>query len=204
MAHTLGSVGPRVVGMAIIHEANLTPAKPELLETWLDRQPWGGSGPVDLVGGYRFDDPAGEVGVEGLVVRRGERTLHVPLTYRGAPLAGAEEHLVCTMQHSALGQRWVYEAGHDPVGVDCFVRALRGEQQQAVVEVWHGETFAGTREPAVRVVREGPVPVEGGSLVLVGDLDPAAQGEAPQGEVRLVASWDGGTAVVAALAVPTP
>jgi hypothetical protein len=44
------------------------------------------------VSAYRFDDPAGEVGIETLLVRRGAGpVLQVPLTYRGAPLAGAED-----------------------------------------------------------------------------------------------------------------
>jgi Maltokinase N-terminal cap domain len=185
--------------MAIIHEAQLDPTKPALLEAWLDRQAWGGSGPVELVGGYRFDDPAGEVGVEGLVVRRGDRALHAALTYRAAPLEGADEHLVCTLEHSVLGTRWVYEASHDPVGLACFVRALRGEQQQASVEVWRDGAFVAHREPLVRVTREGQVPVDPGTLVLAGDL-----ADEPEGAVRLVATWDCGSAVVATLAVLEP
>ena len=40
--------------------------------------------------------------------------LFVPLTYRGAPLAGGEADLVGTTEHSALGTRWVYDAWRRP------------------------------------------------------------------------------------------
>ncbi|MFF4908404.1 hypothetical protein ACFY2T_26470 [Streptomyces sp. NPDC001260] len=40
---------------------------------------------------------------------------HVPLTYRGAPLPGAEHALVGTMEHGVLGPRWAYDGCHDPV-----------------------------------------------------------------------------------------
>nr|WP_245617138.1 hypothetical protein [Knoellia subterranea] len=49
------------------------------------------------VGTFRLDDPAGEVGMECFLFgSAGGSTLFVPLTYRGAPLAGAEQHLLGT------------------------------------------------------------------------------------------------------------
>ena len=41
--------------------------------------------------------------------------LHVPVTYRAAPVAGADEHLIGTMEHSVLGRRWAYDGCADPV-----------------------------------------------------------------------------------------
>ena len=107
--------------MAIIHRAAITPTKQELATAWLDRQGLGGAGDVEMLGSYRFDDPAGEVGVEALLVRRGGEVFHLPVTYRGAPLDGAGAHLITTMEHSALGSRWVYEAAGDPVALACYV-----------------------------------------------------------------------------------
>ena len=103
--------------MALIHEATLTPDKLELLAGWLPTRPWSGPPAApEKVGTYRFDDPAGEVGVESFLLRTGDGVLlHVPLTYRGAPLDGAEEHLVGVMEHSVLGTRWVYDGCADPV-----------------------------------------------------------------------------------------
>ncbi|HET8604308.1 MAG TPA: hypothetical protein VFM09_10295 [Marmoricola sp.] len=180
--------------MAILHRATLRPSKPELIATWLDREPWGGTGEVEVLASYRFDDPAGQVGVEAFLVGRGDRVLHLLLTYRDRPLESAESALVGTLEHSVLGTRWVYDGQHDPVARECFARALRGEQEQAVLEVWDGETLVATRESGVRL-RVEPRPAEGedGALQIVRDT-----ADAVAGDVRLVADWGAGPVVVAA------
>jgi hypothetical protein len=105
--------------MAILHQADLRPGKLDLLTKWLPGQPWYAGPPTpDLrkVATFRLDDPAGEVGIETLLVRAGDGTVvQTPLTYRGAPLTGGERWLVGTMEHSVLGHRWVYDACGDPV-----------------------------------------------------------------------------------------
>ena len=96
--------------MAILHRATLVPSKLELLEEWLPRQPWftGSAAGLERVAGYRFDDPAGEVGIETLLVRApGGPLVQVPLTYRAAPLPDGARWLVGTLEHSVLGTRWV-------------------------------------------------------------------------------------------------
>jgi hypothetical protein len=105
--------------MAILHRAELTPSKIELVQSWAPHQPFF---PVDVAtelsvaASFRFDDPEGEVGIETLLVRVSDgELLHIPLTYRGAPLAGAGPWLIGTMEHSVLGSRWVYDATGDPV-----------------------------------------------------------------------------------------
>ncbi len=70
------------------------------------------------------------MGVEALLVDRGGIILHVPLSCRAAQIAGSKKFLVATMQHSVLGDRWVYDAMGDPVAIDCFVRALRGDRSK--------------------------------------------------------------------------
>jgi hypothetical protein len=104
--------------MALIHKATLNPTKLQLLTSWLPRQTWiTGEADVEQVGAYRFDDPAGVVGIEAFLLQaRDGSVFHVPLTYRGAPLAGAEEFLIGTAEHSVLGTRWVYDGCGDPVG----------------------------------------------------------------------------------------
>jgi len=60
--------------MALIHRAQLTPTKRELIAGWLPTRPWSGNraaGQVELIGAYRFDDPSGVVGIETLLVRTG-------------------------------------------------------------------------------------------------------------------------------------
>lgn len=181
--------------MAIIHRATLTPTKLELVLPWLDQQPWGRAGEPELVGSYRFDDPEGVVGVEALLIRRGDAVLHVPLTYRAAPLEGADEHLVGTLQHSVLGERWAYEAAGDTVALGCYARALAGQQAQAVFEVYDGDAMVGVRDQTVRLTIEAE-PADDPDVRLahvVGEVE---------GAHRLVASWDGGSGVVAASGPP--
>lgn len=194
--------------MAIIHRADITPSKRDLLHAWLGKQSWSGTGETELLGAYRFDDPAGEVGVEAMIVRRGDVVLHVPVTYRAAPLPGAERHLLGTVQHSVLGERWVHDAVADPVALGCFVRALRSEQQQAVMEVFEGDAFVEVREPTTRVrVEAGDAGGDGAvDDVTVIDVDGAQLrivrviGSDVAGQHRLVAEWADGQGVVATLA----
>lgn len=149
--------------MALIHEATLTPDKPDLLAGWVPTRPWsGGSAELEKVGTYRFDDPAGEVGMESFLLRTGEGTLlHVPLTYRGAPLDGAEEHLVGVMEHSVLGTRWVYDGCADPVHAATLAATVLtgGSQADLVMAPAAG---GATLSPSVTVVGSGspgtPVP----------------------------------------------
>lgn len=108
--------------MAIIHHTTLKPTKLELLTTWLPTRPWyAGSGTPELTkaGGFRLDDPEGEVGIEFMVALDSSGpepvAYHVPLTYRAAPLPGADHALVGTMEHGVLGPRWAYDGVHDPV-----------------------------------------------------------------------------------------
>ena len=108
--------------MAIIHRATITPTKLELLDEWLGGD-LAGSDELQQVASYRFDDPAGEVGIEALLVTRGGAVRQAVLSYRAAPLGGAEDHLITTMDHSALGQRWIYDAQGDPVAVAAYQRS---------------------------------------------------------------------------------
>lgn len=195
--------------MALIyHTATLDPSKLELITGWLDAQSWGGSGEARAVGAYRFDDPTGEVGVEGHLISRDEVIMHVPLTYRATPLDDPAAVLVGRTHHSVLGERFVYDATTDPVAIDCFVRALRGEQQQAAYELYEGDVVVGEREPTVTLqladepgteTAVGCVLVrldDGGQLWIARVLD----ADEPAGRTRLVATWAGGSGVLAGLA----
>ncbi|WP_415856122.1 maltokinase N-terminal cap-like domain-containing protein [Sinomonas sp. G460-2] len=206
--------------MAVIHRATLVPSKLELLDTWLARQPWaGGEGELRRAGSYRFDDPDGEVGIEGFLVERAGTVFHLVLTYRGAPLAGAERWLIGTMEHSALGTRWAYDGVGDPAAVAALMRGAAGDQDQAVLEVHDGDAVVGFQEPDVRVsasgaaapssfaetlgelpalLSDGPVceVTFGGATLRVARVLGAEVG----GSARLVARWRDGEDVVAALA----
>ncbi|MEV0228258.1 1,4-alpha-glucan branching protein [Nonomuraea sp. NPDC050786] len=123
--------------MAVIHHTTLKPTKLELLTSWLPSRPWyvGGAGAPALAkaGGFRLDDPQGEVGIEFMVVTdtsgADPASYLVPLTYRGAPLDGAEHALVGTMEHGVLGQRWAYDGCHDPVLVAQLLALVQGRAQ---------------------------------------------------------------------------
>ncbi|MCC9174405.1 CG0192-related protein [Arthrobacter sp. zg-Y179] len=120
--------------MALIYDAELRPGKMELISGWLPGTWWFPSTePVTArkVASFRFDDPEGEVGIETHIVEAGSLLVQVPLTYRGAPLAGAEEFLINEMEHSVLGRRWVYDALGDPVYARALEAALLSRQPQA-------------------------------------------------------------------------
>ena len=134
--------------MSTIHKAHLTPSKLELLAGWMGDQRWytGTARPrLRRLDSWRLDDPAGEVGIETIVVldEADGVVYQVPLTYRGAPLDGGERALVGEMEHSVLGHRWVYDAPHDPVYVDRLLALLRGRDT-----AWAG-SVSDTPEPDV-------------------------------------------------------
>ena len=123
--------------MAIIHNTTMSPSKLELLTLWLPAQPWyAGTGRVPELtkaGGFRLDDPQGQVGIEFMVVtdRSGDRatTYLVPLTYRAGALAGADDGLIGTAEHGVLGRRWIYDGTHDRVLVAQLVALIQGEAE---------------------------------------------------------------------------
>ena len=176
--------------MAIIHKATVNPTKAELLERIFGEA-------VTVLGAYRFDDPDGEVGVEALIARSGAKTRQIVLTYRGAPLEGAEEDLIATMEHSVLGCRWIYNGTGDSVAVACFRRALQGEQEQAAEESWDNGRRVGTREPTVRLsLVPGQPPEAGAAPAIATDLDLSPEHTLGP---RLRAKWNGGDAIVASI-----
>lgn len=138
--------------MALLHAATLAPTKLEALTAWLPGRPWaaGLTGDLELLGAYRFDDPHGEVGLETHLVRSGDVVVQVPLSYRDAPLAGADEALVCTMEHSALGRRWVYDGCADPAFATMLAAVTLTGVGQSVQVVADGDRVR-TRPPTVRL-----------------------------------------------------
>lgn len=162
--------------MALLHDASIMPSKIEMIRGWAPTQPWFTGDDLGLrqVGAYRFDDPDGEVGIETLLVRSGDGPiLQIPVTYRAAPLAGADEWLIATMTHTVLGDRWVYDACADPVYAAALATTILGGGTQADVE----READGVRtpvEPSVRVSGSGTqVDVGPVGLVDVRDLDAA-------------------------------
>jgi hypothetical protein len=167
-------------GMAIIYDTTMHPSKLELLASWLPDQPWyreTGYG-ITRAGGFRLDDPDGEVGIEFLVVvtRNGAAYL-VPMTYRGAPLDGADGALIGTAEHGVLGTRWIYDGEHDPVLRAQLAALLRGEAAA------QAQSQSNTPDPTV-LIRPG----RSARIVHIRRL--LSDGDAPAGDGGCVsATW---------------
>ncbi|MEV0641556.1 1,4-alpha-glucan branching protein [Streptomyces sp. NPDC050619] len=199
--------------MAVIHRTTLKPTKLELLTAWLPSRPWyTGAGEPEpaKAGGFRLDDPQGEVGMEFMAIgdTSGAHpvTYLVPLTYRGAPLDGAEHALVGTMEHGVLGRRWAYDGCHDPVLLAQLLALIEGRVQAQAQSV----SDTPDRDVTRSFAGAGPVPSgvlsatddeegtelslpEGGTLRLQRVLRPAPDGAPllPPGATGHVAgSWD--------------
>ena len=180
--------------MATIHHTTLAPTKLELVTGWLPLQPWyrtGETAPrLTPAGGFRLDDPAGEVGIELMVVTdeaAGEGIAYfTPLTYRGAPSEEAAAGLIGTLEHGVLGTRWVYDAAHDPVAAAQLLAFVTG-----AVQAQH-QSESDTLDPSAGRSWDGG---EGGTVELVRVLEPTAAVADARGTVEL--DWvrpDGSTA----------
>ncbi|WP_199546270.1 1,4-alpha-glucan branching protein [Streptomyces sp. N35] len=146
--------------MAEIHHTTLKPTKLELLTDWLPGRPWYRGGPegprLSKAGGFRLDDPEGGVGIEFMVVSDAgasydgaESSYLVPMTYRGAPLQGADEALIGTTEHGVLGKRWVYDGCHDPVLVGELAALIDGRAKA------QAQSVSDQEDRDIRVAYEG-------------------------------------------------
>ncbi|MCX7521400.1 hypothetical protein OSC27_03805 [Microbacterium sp. STN6] len=202
--------------MALLHRAELRPSKLELVGGWLPSQPWytaDGASWLALtrVAAFRFDDPDGRVGMETLLVRPESGGLYqVPLTYRDAPLAGAERWLIGTMEHSVLGTRYTYDAGGDPVHASALALTIltgaseaelfyevdgRRETKPSDTHVW-GSGDAAEMEPLRAVepeTRGATTQMRAGPRVVAIERMPLAApaGSLEPGEHELVGTWEG-------------
>jgi hypothetical protein len=177
--------------VATIYSTTLVPSKLELVTGWLARQPWyrrpGQEPELQAVGGFRLDDPDGEVGIEFCFVRDVDSTVYqVPLTYRPAADDEAADGLIGTMEHGVLGTRWVYDGAHDPVLVAQLIALITGTAEaqdqkksdtpDATVEArWQGGDVA---SGPIRGVTEGV----GQTGVSVG----GSTGEEPTSTLRII------------------
>jgi Maltokinase N-terminal cap domain len=146
--------------LAVIHRTTMVPGKRDLLTAWLPKQDWylrHAQGPsLARAGGFRLDDPDGEVGIEFDVARDDAAepvaAYLVPMTYRGSPLAGADAHLIGTAEHGVLGKRWIYDGTHDPVLLAQLAQLIQGHVRA------QSQSQSETHDPSVHAV-----PVEGTS-----------------------------------------
>ncbi|MFJ8015189.1 1,4-alpha-glucan branching protein [Streptomyces sp. NPDC096339] len=170
--------------MAVVHRTTMNPGKLELVSSWLPAQPWyegrpGRAPELAKAGGFRLDDPEGEVGIEFMVLTDTADgvTYHVPLTYRGAPLPGGEAALVGTSEHGVLGTRWIYDGTRDPVLRGRLHALLRGEA------VAQDQNASDAPDPTVLVVPGEEAP----DLAVIRVLHPHAP--ATPVTTHLTATW---------------
>ena len=197
--------------MGIVHpDAQLSPAKIEIIQDWFGKQDWFDADPATLETrrrfGYRFDDPAGEVGVESVLATAGDRTYQFPMTYRSAELPGADDYFLTNMEHTVLGRRWAYLGLGDPVFVQAFASAATTGATSVDVEFTHdgrqvviptlvqAKGTGGGTAPSDIVIGAvdvsgpvGSVTTSAGVLSLPFELGAAASADGP----RLVAEGEG-------------
>jgi hypothetical protein len=179
--------------VAVIHQTTMVPSKRELLTEWLPRQDWYARHSAGLslarAGGFRLDDPDGEVGIEFDVARDDAAepvtAYLVPMTYRGSPLAGADHHLIGTAEHGVLGKRWIYDGTHDPVLLAQLEELIQGRAQAQA----RGQS--NTLDPTVEAVPVTGVPAEQRLSICFARLlvptDPTVQ----PGRGRVTGLWTG-------------
>jgi len=175
--------------MAVIHQTTMNPGKLDLLSAWLPDQPWylgaGRRPELTRAGGFRLDDPAGEVGIEFMVVADGASVFYqVPMTYRGEPLPGAAgAGLIGTSEHGVLGTRWIYDGVHDPVLVAQLIACVQGDAQP------QAQSVSDTPDPTVTVH-----PVAGGRLTVTGS---AVAANGPSGtDLRVATAGEPGQLIL--------
>lgn len=203
--------------MSIVHKATLTPTKPEIFGAWLATQSWCEGDLNRTIGSYRFDDPAGRVGIECVLLEVGESVVHLPVSYREAPLAGADDFLMATTEHSALGTRYVYDACADPVAVRVLLAAaLTGATQEPMDVYDQGRlverraavvTAAGTGSRSsgavphldgVTIRSHGAEPrVEAGGFTVV--VKRVVDGSDADGDESIEVVWPGGSGALVAV-----
>src|SRR3954454_17065653 len=162
--------------MAIVHDTTMSPAKLAPRAAWLPAQPWySGNGrepQLAKAGGFRLDDPQGEIGIEFMLVADGPVVYQVPMTYHGRELAGADGRLIGTSEHGVLGHRWIYDGIRDPVLVTQLVALIQGDVEA------QAQGVSSTRDPTVT-----GQPVAADSLAAISSV---VSGDGPAGTELLV------------------
>jgi len=141
--------------MAILHRTTLVPTKLDLLTDWLPAQSWyvrtAARPELSRAGGFRLDDPDGEVGIEFMIVldhADGDAAAYlVPMTYRASPLAGGDDALIGTAEHGVLGTRWIYDGTRDQALLTQLAELIQGRAQA------QAQSRSSTPEPAVHTRR---------------------------------------------------
>lgn len=150
----------------------LDPPLREFLTDWLGAQRWytgkGRAPQLTRIGGLRWQDPDGSVGIDTHLLRDDSGPApviyHVPLTYRAEPLDSLHTALIARTEHSELGTRYIYDAPADPV----YVQALLGTLHEGGT-VTSDTGAAGGSATGHVAIADWPTPVLRRSAVLTGE-----------------------------------
>lgn len=184
--------------MAQIYNAELSPSKNQVLATVLGTD----EADIEKLTSYRFDDPAGQIGMEVHIVRTPDGSvLQVPLVYRPEPLEDAEEdELITTMEHSVLGTRYVYLGMSDPVFAEALDVTISEERSGAEQFLVDGDTQTPITEGLADVIGTGEIELEEeeddenliGVLELFAELDLEGLSEEEANQPgQLIGTWEG-------------
>lgn len=186
--------------MALVHVTTMSVSKIDMLAAWLPSQSWFDGDATQLVevAQYRFDDPEGEVGLNGVLVTAGDDTVyHVPMTWRAELLEGGEEFFIGNTVHGVLGTRWGYDGIGDPVFRAELARAIAQGGTEVRIMVQDAEGNLTERVQNIHLTGSGepgsPVPDLSAALVSVdGASSTASTGLATLRLVRAVRENTGG------------
>ena len=184
--------------MAQIYNAELSPSKNQVIATVLGTD----EADIEKLTSYRFDDPAGQIGMEVHIVRTPDGSvLQVPLVYRPEPLEDAEEdELITTMEHSVLGTRYVYLGMSDPVFAEALDVTISEERSGAEQFLVDGDTQTPITEGLADVTGTGEIELEEeeddenliGVLELFAELDLEGLSEEEANQPgQLIGTWEG-------------
>jgi hypothetical protein len=188
--------------MAVVHNTTMNPTKLALLAAWLPGQPWytgtGRTPDLGRAGGFRLDDPHGEVGIEFMAVtdQSGDRAASylVPMTYRANAIDELASALIGTSEHGVLGRRWIYDGAADPVLVAELVALIQGEVRA------QAQSVSNTPDTTVT-----STPVSGSRLSVSGAPVLSASESATEILLRATAAeGDGGDLVVRIIRLLSP
>lgn len=132
----------------------------------------------------------------------------IPLTYRDEPLEVADDALIVEMEHSVLGNRWVYDGLRDPrLVVMLAAVAMTGQGEALGMAVYDGRWYIAPSN--VRIQGGGwtqeRVPVDGFELEDANTPGAVLRNErfeltvfrrpvpGPRPPIGLTATWDGAT-----------
>ncbi|HWR86137.1 MAG TPA: phosphotransferase, partial [Rhodoglobus sp.] len=198
----------RLAALALLWNMTLVPAEPGFLAPWMSRQRWfankGGLPVLEDIGRVELtsSEPGVRVGIHLLLDHTaGKPSLYqVPLTYRDAPLEGAEAAMV-----GMLGPVYVYDGPYDQAFTSALLEVVLHERELHGDDVWalgHRTSTIGAERSVSRVLSGEQSntsiifePVGGGTPVICKLFRALHHGDNPDVELQTALALAGSEAV---------